>query len=221
MDPLRTEEEQLDAIKQWWEENGKSTVASVVLVAAGWLGWQYWDESKNAHREAGSAAFASLQSLVAQDELSDIQEASINTLVADLEAEYADTGYAQLAALEYAKFLATHGELVAAEDKLAYLLSTDIAPETRRVATLRLAKVQWANGASEDALATLDTGDTGSFNTLYNELRGDIYLSLGDKPKAIEHYQAALAGIDTLQPSQVDLQRQSLLEMKINSLTQI
>jgi len=38
------EEEQLDAIKQWWDENRVSVIAAVVLTIGGSFGWsQYQD----------------------------------------------------------------------------------------------------------------------------------------------------------------------------------
>ena len=38
MAELRTEEEQLEAIKRWWKENGTSLLAGAVLAAAGVFG---------------------------------------------------------------------------------------------------------------------------------------------------------------------------------------
>ena len=33
MDVYKTEEEQVEAIKKWWQENGKSIIAGVVIAA--------------------------------------------------------------------------------------------------------------------------------------------------------------------------------------------
>ena len=42
MAELRTEEEQLEAIKRWWKENGTSLIAGVAIAAAGVFGWNAW-----------------------------------------------------------------------------------------------------------------------------------------------------------------------------------
>jgi len=222
VDPLRTEEEQLEALKQWWEENGKSTIAAIVLVIAGWSGWQYWDAQTNAHREAGSSALASIEALMAQEELTDIQRASIATLSESLQSEYADTGYAELGALAMASFHSKEGNYAEAETVLKDLLARDdIKTETRLIATLRYGKLQWANGDAESALETLNVADASSFVSLYEELKGDIKLSLGQKDDARTHYQVALAAVVAQPESQVNAQRRGLLEMKIESIATI
>jgi len=47
MQNYSSNDEQLDAIKHWWDENGKSVIAGVVLAAAavvGWTGYSEWKE---------------------------------------------------------------------------------------------------------------------------------------------------------------------------------
>ena len=59
MEQYRTEEEQVEALRRWWNENGKSTVAVIVIALAAGLGWQAWQrESGNQrrHRRAGQSA---------------------------------------------------------------------------------------------------------------------------------------------------------------------
>lgn len=36
------EEQEINDIKAWWNENYKSIIAIVVLVFAGVFGWKYW-----------------------------------------------------------------------------------------------------------------------------------------------------------------------------------
>ena len=35
-----TEEEQIEALKRWWDENGKQVVLAIVLTVGGYFGWQ-------------------------------------------------------------------------------------------------------------------------------------------------------------------------------------
>ncbi|MEX2327847.1 MAG: tetratricopeptide repeat protein, partial [Pseudomonadales bacterium] len=38
-----TDEEQIEAIKKWWDENGKSILIGIVLALGGVFGYQAWD----------------------------------------------------------------------------------------------------------------------------------------------------------------------------------
>ena len=37
-----SEEEQIEAFKRWWAENGLQMIAAVVLIVGGYFGWQFW-----------------------------------------------------------------------------------------------------------------------------------------------------------------------------------
>lgn len=217
MDPLRTEEEQLEALKLWWEENGKQTVAAIVLVAAGWGGWQYWSAQEQAHREDGSALYSQLQTLVATPELTEVQKASIETLGERLQSEFDDTGYAEFAALELAKYRFSQGDTLGAEAVLLNINLTEARPEIAQVAGLRLARAQWANGDAETALATLNSVSVTTFTSLYDELRGDIAFSQADRMTARAYYQSALTALQNSDQGQASMQREGLLTMKIDS----
>ena len=39
-----SEEEQIEAFKRWWAENGLQTLLSIVLVVGGYFGWQGWQQ---------------------------------------------------------------------------------------------------------------------------------------------------------------------------------
>jgi predicted negative regulator of RcsB-dependent stress response len=217
VDPLRTEEEQLEALKQWWDDNGKTTVAAVVLAVAGWGGWDYWQDRVQAHREAGSATFAQLQTLVASEERSDVQDASIVTLADSLKNDFADLGYSSLASFEMAKFHADNGDYELAVQALESIDLNTLRPELKGVAVLRLARAKWASGDAEGALSTLDSVNAESFASIFEELRGDISLSRGDVQTARAHYVLArqIALRDGITSAD---QRLMVLDMKVDSL---
>ena len=45
-DSYRTEEEQVEALKAWWRENGKSTVVAIAMAVMGVFGWQGWQKQQ-------------------------------------------------------------------------------------------------------------------------------------------------------------------------------
>ncbi len=43
MSEMRTEEEQVEALKDWWKENGRSLLLGVALALAIVFGWKGWE----------------------------------------------------------------------------------------------------------------------------------------------------------------------------------
>jgi len=46
LNDLRTEEEQIAAIKAWWTSNGTQLLAGVLVIALGYFGYQGWQNNK-------------------------------------------------------------------------------------------------------------------------------------------------------------------------------
>jgi len=46
MAELRTDEEQVEAIKQWWKNNGSSLLIGIGAALAIAFGWQAWQTSR-------------------------------------------------------------------------------------------------------------------------------------------------------------------------------
>ena len=44
MDQYGTEEEQVEALKRWWDENGKLTIAAVVIALSTGFGWRAFQD---------------------------------------------------------------------------------------------------------------------------------------------------------------------------------
>ena len=69
----------------------------------------------------------------------------------------------------------------------------------------------FAEGSSDEALKALGSDDPKAFGGAFQELRGDIYASMGQTEKARAAYQAAIqtrpAGLDT-----------HILDMKLDDL---
>ena len=45
MELYDSEEQQVEAIKDWWKENGKAVVLGVVVGLGGLFGWRYYQDS--------------------------------------------------------------------------------------------------------------------------------------------------------------------------------
>ena len=49
MNEYETEEQQVEALKRWWKENGASLIIGLVVGVSGLFGWRYYVEQDNAH----------------------------------------------------------------------------------------------------------------------------------------------------------------------------
>ena len=62
MATYETEEEQLEALKKWWKENGRSILLGLllgVLIIAGWRGWQAYQANR---AESASTLYEQMES---------------------------------------------------------------------------------------------------------------------------------------------------------------
>lgn len=199
METYRTEDEQLAAVKRWWKENGKSLVIGVLLAIAAVFGWQSWQANKQASGEAASEIYFSLIEAVALSNES--QTSTVMHLAEQLKNDYGSLTYAQYGALLAAKQAVLEGDFEEAESQLSWAVdNADKAGSLHKVALLRLARVVAAQGGEDNqqrALALIEGVDAGAHQASYDEVKGDIYLSLGREADARSAYQAAAAASET------------------------
>lgn len=215
---FRTEEEQVEALKKWWQENGKSTIAVIVLALAGSLGWQSWQERVQEQSEAASTVYQSMLDAInvtGGGAASPDQEATVRHLAGTLKTDFSGTTYAHFAALHLAKLAVNDGDLATAESELRWVLNSGPDADLQRVTQLRLARVVAAAGNPVAALTMLQGETVGTYAAAYAEAEGDIQQQLGDAGAALEAYQRAAA-------LQLDSGTESpTLELKLQALAQL
>ena len=208
MDGLLSEKEQIDAIRSWWQENGRWIIAGVVLGAALLVGWNYW---KGQQRQAAAEASTLYEALL--DDVADSDVEAAEPKAADLYENYDGTAYADQARLAMARLYMSVGRDQDAADTLAGLLLGADGGELEMVGRLRLAKILLYQEKPEEVLDLLQGYDDTAFAARYAEARGDAYAQLGRHDEARQAYQAALA--DDPQAPTLD---RTLVQMKINDL---
>ena len=182
-----SEEEQVEAIKKWWKENGRSIIAGAVIGLSAVFGWQYWTGYQHRVAEEASNRFDLLQYAVKTgDTGTAIQQAEALT------AEHGDSAYAQFAALYLAKLKEEKGDANAAQAHLQWVLSNSDEPSIQQIARLRLARLRLDQGDLEGAEAIIAQAPDDSFSGEFAELRGDIARSRKEYEKARKAYQEAL-----------------------------
>ncbi|WP_404471580.1 tetratricopeptide repeat protein [Vreelandella venusta] len=192
MAELRSEEEQLDVIKRWWKENGTSLIAGAVLAAAGVFGWNAWQNYQEGQAEAASARYQQLVNMTAGNALEDDELATARTLISEINDEYGNTLYAELALLLDARLAVQQGNLSDAKTSLESLADSSSRPFVQSLAWLRLARIEVADGNPDAALSLLDEPITESLAAQQANVRGDAYAALGDTEQARDAWQTAL-----------------------------
>ncbi len=192
MDTYRTEEEQVEAISRWWDENGRSTVVAIVLALAAGFGWQGWKDYDNARIENASHVYQAMLESLNGAAVEEKEFAETKALAGQLRNEYTGTSYAQFAALHLAKLAVKNNDLKEAKAQLQWVLSkapakSDIAD----VAQLRLARVLASSGDIDQALDILAKGMNGAYAASYAVVQGDIYMQLERPDDAINAYEKA------------------------------
>ena len=177
-----TEEQQVQAIKQFWKDNGMAIVAGAVIGLGGLLSWNWYNDYVISTKENASAAYQN--SVEAFVETKDT--AGLNSF---LESN-ADTGYAPLAALILAQEAVNNDVFVAAKAAIEKAINSD--PVIADVARIRLADLHMQLGEYDDALKVLATVKSASFTDQKEELTGDALLAKADFEGARKAYQKAL-----------------------------
>ena len=180
------EEEQVEALKKWWKENGKSVVAGIVMGLGGVFGWQYWTEHQQEVAEQASIEFEQLTESVAAGSAVAVTQAE------SLITSHQGSTYAAFAALNLAKVKFQQGDVNGAKAQLQWVMANSDDISLQQVARLRLARLMLNEGEIESAAMLIDQAPVDNFKGDVAELRGDIALKKGDKVAARQAYQKAI-----------------------------
>lgn len=203
MEVYNSEEEQVQAIKQWWKDNAFSLIAGIVIGIAVLGGYRYWTDHKQTQAQQASEIYSEiLASAHGKAEKIEV-----------LKKDYAGTPYAGLAALLAAKDQVENNEIDKAISQLKWVIDNSDAG-IQHIAIQRLARLYIEQDKIDAAEALVKDAKVAGFSTTYNEIRGDINLAKKLPVQAKENYRLALA---SLTPGD---QRYAIIKMKLDDLAQ-
>lgn len=192
MESYRTEEEQVEALRRWWDENGRSTILAVIVALSAGFGWQAWKGYEQQSMEGASNIYQSLLQNINVQDATPEQQAITRGLADQLKGEYAGSSYAQFAALHLAGMAVSGNNLLEAETQLRWVLSrADKGGDVAQVTELRLARVLAAAGKHDQALEILQRANSDQYAASYAVARGDVLLQLGRTDEARDAYADA------------------------------
>ena len=198
------EEQEINQLKEWWKENGKTIIVAFILGVGGMFGWRYWQAHQAEQIAQASAQYDALIYSAQQDEQA--KKANIEQFV----QANSKTAYAVFALLDEAKKAAEKQDFAAAEANLNQALTQSQDEVLISIVALRLSAVQFQLGQLDNALTTLHQVKGESFNARKAILTCDIQVAKGDKVAAKKSFEQA-------QQSGSQLEQQ-MAKMKLNNL---
>ena len=184
MTDFKTDEEKAEELKAWWKENGTSVIAGVGLAVAALFGWEYWKEHKITTAESASALYTESRNAEKPEDTA--------RMLQQLRDEYGSTPYGAMAGLQTAKNHAEAGEYQKAADALQWVIDNSNEAEYQDVARLRLARVLVAMGQADKALELTKQDYPEAYESLLEEIKGDIFAAQDKKDDARKAYERAI-----------------------------
>lgn len=201
------EQEQIDALKAWWQQYGTLVILGIVVFVvaiAGFFGWRHYKDVQS--REA-AIVYGTLGKAIAGKDSAKLKEAA-----GTLRAKHPGHGYASLGSLAEGRFHFETGDLAAARTALQWVVGNGRDEELRDIARLRLANVLVDEKKLDEALKALDTKPVEPLVALYADLKGDILAVQGKAAEARAAYQLAS------DKSDAKGSYRSLIQIKLESL---
>ncbi|MEN9759625.1 MAG: hypothetical protein RL676_774 [Pseudomonadota bacterium] len=189
------QQEQLDAIKGFWQDNKKWIVPALVVVlvaAVGFNGWTFW---QNRQANAATDALTAMENAIGEQNV-DKARAAYKALADD----YSSSTQAALGGLQMAKVLVAGGQLAEARgvlERVAKHSQDDFA----WIAKIRLAGVMLDENNAKAALEVLAGKPPKEFSGLVNDRRGDVHAALGNKEEARAAWKTAADELGPQSPS--------------------
>jgi predicted negative regulator of RcsB-dependent stress response len=201
------EQEQVDAFKAWWKDNGKwlMLVLAVALgVYAATLGWKTY---KDKQASAAATLFAELNKQLGTNDILRINDAA--TAVID---KFGSSAYAPRAALIAAQANLQVKDMAHAKTQLQWVIDHAGEAALKDVARLKLTSVLLDEKKYSEALALLEAVHPDAFTGLYADLKGDVLSAQDKTEEARIAYQQAFDKTDAKSPYH------NLIQMKLDAL---
>ena len=203
------EQDQLDALKEYWKKYGNMllTAITVVLLAfAAWRAYGYWQDKEALE---ASTAYELFREVSLKNDLPKAKEAA-----GQIFEKYGDTIYGTLAALMISKQYIDGNDPKAAKATLQSVIDKSKDDEYKHIAKVRLAGVLLDEKAYDEGLKVLASDPPARHLPSYADRRGDLQVGAGKIDDAKASYKIALEKLEANSP----LRR--MVQLKLDALGQ-
>ena len=205
MEVYTTENDQVDAVRRFFSENGKALAVGVVLGIGALVGWRYWQSHQNTVLTEASSAYQQASNALSANSADGVA-------FAEKFVQGNKNNYGVLAGLELAHHFVEQNEFDKAVQQLTQALGQTKDENLLSLINLRLARLQLQLKKPDEALKTLDAVQGDGWTAMAQDVRGDALLSKGDTAGARAAYSK---GVE----SNASQALQALLRMKLNNLS--
>lgn len=180
------EQEQVEALKAWWKENGKWVTGALVIGLLGFAGMQFWKSHQAGQAAEAAKLYAEVVKQTASNDAKRIGDAADA-----LASRYGSSAYAPRAQLLAAQASLQAKDVAHAKVQLQWVVEHASETALQDTARLKLGSVLLDEKKYDEALKQLDAAHPESFTGLYADLRGDVLSAQGKTAEARAAYQQA------------------------------
>lgn len=200
---FETDEQQAEALKEWWRTNGKQVIFGALIGLVAVFGWQYWNKHLDQVAATAAEALDQMQQQVSRNETE--QALMQGQKILDV---YGNSIYADLAALRMAALQVQTQKPAEAETSLRRVVDLGRDPAIKDLARIRLARLY----LSQDKLTEAET----SLKALSKAWQAEALAIQGDIAAAKKDW----AGARTAWESALGLPQadRSFLQLKLDNL---
>lgn len=188
-----TEEQQVEAIKNFWKENGGAIILGAVIGLGAIFGWKYY---KNHQKEQAEAASASYNQAILAIKAGDTENTDFITKAQAVIEQYPEHSYASMAALRLASEYVGQNKLDKAAEQLQWIV--DKGNSTfKSTAQIRLARILLQQEQYDKAVAVAKSIVGKSHESTRFWLEGEALLAQAKEDEAIALFKKAKDVLDT------------------------
>ena len=185
------EQEQVDALKNWWKENGKWVTGAVVIALLGFSGMQFW---KNHQAQQSGEAAKLFAEVMKQTQSNDPKR--VNDAVGALVDKFGSSAYAPRAQFVAVQVNLQTKDIARAKIQLQWVIEHASETGLQDTARLKLASILLDEKKYDEAMKLLNATHPEAFTGLYADLKGDVLSAQGKTEEARAAYKEAFAKID-------------------------
>ncbi|MGJ3353050.1 YfgM family protein [Providencia sp. Je.9.19] len=185
MEVYTNENDQVDAIKRFFANNGVALVVGLVIGVGGVFGWNYWQSHKTNVLQESAQKYEAVSTQLHSGTVQGIE-------AAQKFAAETDDVYSAMMGLELAQISVDKGDLANAQKALTDALAKAKTVDMQDLISFRLARVQLALGNLDQAMTSIENIKGKSWQAAAQDVRGDVLLQKGDKAGAKAAYTQGL-----------------------------
>ncbi|MFA6015098.1 MAG: tetratricopeptide repeat protein [Gallionellaceae bacterium] len=185
------EQEQVDALKHWWAENGKWVIGAIIVALLGFAATQFWKKYQTQQSGEASKLYAEVEK---QTQSNDPKR--VNDAVAALVNQFSGSAYAPRAQLLAVQTNLQAKDIARAKTQLQWVIEHAKESGLQDTARLKLASILLDESNYDEAMKHLNAAHPEAFTGLFSDLKGDVLNAQGKHAEAKAAYQLALEKMD-------------------------